>query len=82
MSTATITSKGQITIPVDIRRRFGLEPGDQLDFWEDEGSALRLTPRLRRADDFFGALHSDAPAPSVEQMDDAIGEAATQAALR
>lgn len=29
---ATITSKGQITIPVRVRRRLNLKPGDVLDF--------------------------------------------------
>jgi len=32
---ATLTSKGQITIPARIRRRLGLEPGQVLDFDED-----------------------------------------------
>lgn len=32
---ATITSKGQITIPVRVRRRLGLKPGDVLDFDEN-----------------------------------------------
>lgn len=31
---ATLTSKGQITIPLGIRRRLGLKPGQQLDFDE------------------------------------------------
>lgn len=29
---ATLTSKGQITLPVAIRRRLGLQPGDVLEF--------------------------------------------------
>ena len=32
---ATVTSKGQITIPVKIRKKLGLEPGRVLDFDED-----------------------------------------------
>jgi AbrB family looped-hinge helix DNA binding protein len=32
---ATLTSKGQITIPIEIRRRLGLKPGQQLDFDKD-----------------------------------------------
>jgi AbrB family looped-hinge helix DNA binding protein len=32
---ATLTSKGQITIPVKIRKKLGLEPGQVLDFDED-----------------------------------------------
>ena len=31
---ATLTSKGQITLPVAIRRRLGLQPGDVLEFDE------------------------------------------------
>lgn len=31
---ATITSKGQVTIPIRVRRRLGLKPGDVLDFDE------------------------------------------------
>lgn len=37
MSTATVTSKGQITIPADVRRRMGLESGDRVEFVEVEG---------------------------------------------
>lgn len=32
---ATLTSKGQITIPIGIRRRLGLEPGQVLEFSEE-----------------------------------------------
>ncbi|MFQ5740295.1 MAG: AbrB/MazE/SpoVT family DNA-binding domain-containing protein [Acidobacteriota bacterium] len=32
---ATLTSKGQITIPAKIRRKLGLRPGQVLDFDED-----------------------------------------------
>ena len=81
MPTATLTSKGQITIPVSVRNRLDLRPGDQVDFWEDGGSTLRITPRKRSIDDLFGMVHSDAAPLSIEQMDDVIGEAATEAGL-
>lgn len=37
METARVTSKGQITIPVRVRRRLGLKPGDTIIFVEKEG---------------------------------------------
>ncbi|HZQ38635.1 MAG TPA: AbrB/MazE/SpoVT family DNA-binding domain-containing protein [Dehalococcoidia bacterium] len=40
MSTATITSKGQITIPRDIREKLGLRQGDQLLFSVEDGKAV------------------------------------------
>jgi AbrB family looped-hinge helix DNA binding protein len=33
--TATLTAKGQITIPLAIRQRLQLKPGDELEFDED-----------------------------------------------
>jgi len=39
---ATITSKGQITIPLEIRQRFALKPGDKLEF---DSQAPVLTAR-------------------------------------
>jgi len=81
MPTATLTSKGQITIPAQLREKLHLSPGDQLDFWEDAETTLRLTPRVRRLGDFFGVLRADAAAPSIEEMDEAIGTGATETVL-
>ena len=41
-----VTSKGQVTIPRDVRRRLGIEPGAEVDFVVDD-STVRL---VRRAD--------------------------------
>ena len=47
---ARITSKGQITVPRDIRRTLGVRPGDQLLFEVDEGG-VRVRP-VRSEDPF------------------------------
>ena len=38
-----ITSKGQVTIPQQVRRELGLEPGDEVDIVVDDGAA-RIVP--------------------------------------
>jgi AbrB family looped-hinge helix DNA binding protein len=40
---ANLTSKGQITIPLEIRRVLGVRPGDRLIFESDKGS-VRVRP--------------------------------------
>jgi antitoxin PrlF len=35
-SRSTLTSKGQITLPVEVRRRLGLKTGDRIEFVEDD----------------------------------------------
>ena len=48
MSRATLTSKGQVTIPKDVRDRLGLESGDRVVF-EFEGDAVRLRVERRKS---------------------------------
>ena len=37
---STISSKGQITVPAEIRRRLGLKEGDRVEFVDDEGQTI------------------------------------------
>ena len=46
MATATLTEKGQVIIPAEIRARYELTPGTQVEF-VDEGGAIRLVIRRR-----------------------------------
>lgn len=72
MTTATMSSKGQVTIPLDLRNALGLHAGARLDFVR-EGDTLKVvkltdsTPALKGR--FAGRV---ARAPSVADMDDAI----------
>jgi|WetSurMetagenome_2_1015567.scaffolds.fasta_scaffold1382586_2 antitoxin PrlF len=40
MELATVTSKGQITIPVKIRNKLSLKTGDQVFFMEEKGKIV------------------------------------------
>ena len=48
MPAATLTEKGEIVIPVEIRARYHLTPGTQVEF-VDEGGTIRLVVRRRIA---------------------------------
>ena len=73
METAKITSKGQITIPKQVRVRLAVGPGDQLAFEFDERGVLRVAP-VRPA--LRGFLAQDVAGRKLdcEQIDDTIRE--------
>jgi len=73
MVMATVTSKGQITIPKSIRRTLHLNSGDKVAFvMHSDGEAL-LKPVTKSVDEVFGRLHQRGrPALSVDQMDEAV----------
>lgn len=72
---ATITSKGQITLPKEIREQLGLVVGSKLDFSIEADGSLRVRPLRRGAADLFGLLHDpDRAASTVEQMNEAVGQ--------
>ena len=48
MPAATLTAKGQVVIPAEIRARYQLTPGTQVEF-VDEGGVIRLVVRRRVA---------------------------------
>jgi AbrB family looped-hinge helix DNA binding protein len=61
---ATVTSKGQITIPVEVRRSLGLQEGDRVVFEIDEGNADQVA-RVRRAPDFISMAGAIPPRKRV-----------------
>jgi AbrB family looped-hinge helix DNA binding protein len=69
---STMTSKGQITIPKELRDRLGLEPGAVLDFVEDERGRILLSKS--GGNGALGSLRHRAPAHpvSVDQMRQAV----------
>jgi len=73
MSIATITSKGQVTIPSEVRRELGLRQGDRLEFVVLDDGTIRVRPKTRRLTDLIGILESDRHA-TLEQIDEAIAD--------
>jgi AbrB family looped-hinge helix DNA binding protein len=78
MSTATLTSKGQVTIPKEVREALGLEPGDRLCF-EVRGDGI-VEVRAETVDlmSLFGAIKPRKRGVTVDQMKRDIAEAASK----
>lgn len=69
-----ITSKGQTTIPAEVRRALGVGAGDLIRY-EINGDEVRLVKK-RSALEIAGVFHDPArKAVSIEDMDQAIAEA-------
>ncbi len=65
---ATITSKGQVTLPKAIRERFQLEPGDRIEFILKRDDLLRVAPVTQ----LKGMLPKPAVPVTLQEMDEAI----------
>ena len=72
MSTSTLTSKGQTTIPKDIRKRLNLHPGERLGLVIDEDGRVLVLPASIDASELAGMLKPPARPVSVEYMNRAI----------
>lgn len=71
---AKITSKGQATIPAEVREKLGLQAGGRIAFIETERGFL-IVPRNKSIGTIFGSLAEYAiPDTSVDDYDQAIGE--------
>jgi AbrB family looped-hinge helix DNA binding protein len=71
---ARISSKGQTTIPAEVREKLGLSTGDRIAFIEMEQGYL-IIPRNRPVDVLFGTLAEYAiRGTTMDDYDRAIGE--------
>lgn len=78
MSEAKMTSKGQITLPKEIRLKLGLKQGDRVRFLLEEDGRVRLMPAKRDISELVGILPKPKRALSIEEMDDAVALAVAE----
>jgi AbrB family looped-hinge helix DNA binding protein len=70
MALATITTKGQITIPKSVRDSLMLSTGDQIEFIVTDKREALIRPISKKVDEVFGILHKPGrKTVSVEEMD-------------
>lgn len=68
MQYSTVTHKGQVTIPVDLRRAFGIKEGDKVGFVKtQEGIALTAVRRVKLSA-LCGYLPKPKKALSIEEI--------------
>ena len=77
MSTATMTSKGQITIPIGVRNALGVGAGDRVEFVQIQPGHFELVAATQSVTSLKGLIRKPATPVTIEAMNEAI---ATQGA--
>lgn len=72
--TSKVTSKGQVTLPVEARRRLRIQPGTRLQFLVRDDGRLEVIPLAGSVRDLKGAVPKPKKALSLAEMDNAIAE--------
>ena len=79
----TMTTKGQVTVPREIRDRLGLKSGDKMAFTMLSDGTVVMRPKTRRLAELAGSLtRPGQPKVTVEDMNPFKGTTATGAAKR
>jgi antitoxin PrlF len=72
MANAKMTSKGQVTIPIEVRTELGLKAGDQMSFVKDEQGRFVLFPKNGSVKRLKGMFGKSSRTISIEEMNEAI----------
>jgi len=74
MTTATITSKGQVTIPKDVRSRLGIGTGDRVEFVEIQDGVFQIVAATQDVQALKGIVPKPKKPVTIEEMNQAIAE--------
>ena len=80
MAAATVTSKGQITIPADVRRSLHVSAGDRVEFVELGPGRFEIVAATGSIRDLKGRFGPARRSVSLEEMDEAIASSGSSAA--
>lgn len=72
MSSATLSVKGQITIPKNVREQLGLNTGDRIEFIEIEKGIFKIVPATHDVTALKGIIKKPGKAVLLEAMENAI----------
>ena len=79
MTTATVTSKGQITIPAQVREALHVGTGDRVEFVEVEPGRFEFIAATRSVTELKGMFGKAARTVSIEEMNAAIAASGASA---
>lgn len=75
MATATITSKGQITLPKEVREHLHVAEGDRVDFVIGADGQVHVLPVTGSVRELFGCVRRPGiRPPTIEEMEEALLE--------
>ncbi|NWG54502.1 MAG: AbrB/MazE/SpoVT family DNA-binding domain-containing protein [Hydrogenophilaceae bacterium] len=72
MTAATLTSKGQLTLPKEVRQALGVGPGDRVDFVRMEDGNFAVMPATKSVKSLKGIIPKPKKPVTLEDMDRAI----------
>ncbi len=75
MPLATITSKGQTTIPKYVRNKLNLAPGDRVEFLVQEDGTALMVPAKLTLENLRGCLPPPEKALTLAELDEVVGQA-------
>lgn len=78
MPTATMTSKGQITVPAEVRERLGLHAGARVDFVETETGTYELRAKNGSVRDLQGMFPWHGRPITIEEMNEGVAAGAAE----
>ncbi len=70
--TSTLTSKGQLTVPKEVRERLKLKTGDKIQFMINKEGKIELSPIKARLKDLKGILPLPKKKVTLKDMENAI----------
>ena len=72
MELAKVTTKGQVTIPITIRKRLGIKDGDKLLFVEKPEGVIMINPTMMAFENAGRAFQGEAERLGLETEDDVV----------
>lgn len=82
MTTATVTSKRQVTLPAEMCRELRIVPGTKIDFVKNAAGETVIRPKLGDIRSLRGIVNYKGPPKTLEEIDEGIAAEITERVMR